>query len=139
MITETIEFVKFIKLVAEGRVHHIRHKAAGRAGSSAFIGRDVSQYGDSVVYGAMDLDFDVQNRFLVESSNDRVPPRARTLGSVTLNSSSSDPLEMTNGEVIVDELAGTFRVNGADSITPSAIREDSSGSFLELGWSQNGK
>lgn len=102
----------------------------------AYIGRDVSQYGDSVVYGATSIDFQVADRILVESSDPNTPPRARTLGNVTMNSTSLTPLAMTNGEVYVGPTTGQFTINGAESTDPEATRADSSSFFLKLGWSQ---
>jgi len=43
---------------------------------------------------------------------------------------------MEDGEVLVNQATGKFTVNGVNSVAPAATRSDSSGSFLELGWSQ---
>ncbi len=99
-----------------------------------YMRRDVSAYGDAVVYGAQDISFDLEGRLRVGSENSNMPPRMRTLADIGLSSSDANPLEMNNGEVFVNKEDGRFLINSADSESPVATQEDSSASFIKLGW-----
>lgn len=102
----------------------------------AIMGRDVSKYGDSVLYGARDVLVDVGNEFLVESEDPATPPRARSMGNVSVLGGGSDPVEMVDGEVYVQPGTGRFTVNSLDSTDPAATRADSRAEFLQLGWDE---
>ncbi len=99
------------------------------------LSRELSQLGDSVLYGADEIDFNINNKLIISSEDDRVPPRIRTLQNVSLIG-GSDPLEMDNGEVYVSPGYGSFTVNGIESTDPAATQKDSSANFLRLGWDQ---
>lgn len=103
----------------------------------AFIGRDVSQFGDSVVYGADEVALNSSDQLLLESSTDDEIPRIRTLANVTATTGgAADDFEMTDGEVVVNQTTGDFTVNGVTSSDPAPYQADSSGSFLEIGYDQ---
>jgi len=103
----------------------------------AYIGRDVSQYGDSVVYGAEGINMASNNEVVIETANAEYIPRTRSLGSMTVNNGgAADDFAMENGEVIVGPVSGDFLLNGTTSSDPAPTRADSSGSFLEIGWDQ---
>lgn len=103
----------------------------------AFIGRDVSQYGDSVVYGAEGININSADKLFIETADAEYIPRARTLQDMITNTGGdSDDFAMDNGDVVVNPIGGRFTINGSDSSSPTASQSDSSGSFLEIGWSQ---
>jgi hypothetical protein len=99
-----------------------------------FLGRDISAYGDAVVYGADDISVDLTGKIHIRSEDANVPPRVRTLASMGVDSVDSSPVDMVNGEVYVEESVGQFLINSVHSTNPVATQEDSSGSFIQLGW-----
>lgn len=104
----------------------------------AFLGRDVSRFGDAVLYGARDVSLDVDRVVKIESRDRSTPPRARTMGDFQVASdlAASSALIMEDGEAHVKPATGRFTINGADSTSPAATRTDSRGQFLQLGWDE---
>ncbi len=96
-----------------------------------FYGRDISRFGDSVIYAGDTVTMNLSEELIVHSGDDS-NPRVRTLGNLNV---TADKVEMNDGEVYVSDTNGHFHVNGVDSTDPVATLEDSSNKFLELGWS----
>jgi len=110
--------------------------------AEAVIGRNLSQMGDSPIYGAKDINMNVKNsgQVKVRSSDAGVPPRARTLRDIYIQDASaltSPSVDMSSkGEAFVNDSNGVMRVDGVDSSAPVATKEDSSGRFPRINWSQ---
>lgn len=103
----------------------------------AYLGRDVSRYGDAVLYGARDISLQVTKDVKIESRDSSTPPRARTMGDLVVNiNGSSGSVTMDDGEAYVKPTTGRFTINGSDSTSPQATRADSRGQFLQLGWDE---
>ncbi|MCW5871053.1 MAG: hypothetical protein KIS61_27605, partial [Candidatus Eremiobacteraeota bacterium] len=110
--------------------------------AEAVIGRNLSQLGDSPIYGAKDIQMNVKNsgQVKVRSSDAGVPPRARTLCDIYIQDASSGThpvVDMSSkGEAYVNQSNGVMKVDGVDSTAPAATQEDSSGRFPRIKWSQ---
>ncbi len=116
-------------------------KAVGRGVTAttieAYLGRDVSRYGDAVLYGARDVTLQVAKDVKIESRDNSTPPRARTMGDILVTiAGNGGSLSMEDGEAYVKPSTGRFTINGTDSSEPEATRADSRGHFLQLGWEE---
>lgn len=116
-------------------------KAVGRGVTAttieAYLGRDVSRYGDAVLYGARDVTLQVAKDVKIESRDNSTPPRARTMGDILVTiAGNGGSLSMEDGEAYVKPSTGRFTINGTDSSDPEATRADSRGHFLQLGWEE---
>jgi hypothetical protein len=118
------------------------NRRISRRVAEAVIGRNLSQIGDSPIYGAKDLNMNLKSsgQLKVRSADSGVPPRARTLRDIYVQDAiggSTASVDMSSsGEAFVDENNGVMKVNGVDSTAPAATREDSSGRFPRVNWSQ---
>lgn len=106
------------------------------------IGRNLSQMGDSPIYGARDINMNVKDggQVKVRSNDSGVPPRARTLRDIYIqdaNAATHPSVDMTTtGEAFVNDNNGVMKVDNVDSTAPTATPEDSSGRFPRIPWSQ---
>lgn len=101
----------------------------------AYIGNDAEAFGHSVMYGADDVEFDLTGKLAMVSIDGTATSQAATLASMRVNSTDPNPVTMTNGgDVYVEPNVGRFLVNGADSTAPAATQQDTSSTFVQLGW-----
>lgn len=119
-----------------------RNRRITRRVAEAVIGRNLSQMGDAPIYGAQDINMNVKDngQVKVRSNDSGVPPRARTLKDIYIQDASSTThpnVDMTGkGEAFVNDNNGVFKIDTVDSAAPSATKEDSSGRFPRIPWSQ---
>ena len=102
------------------------------------MGRNLSQMGDAPIYGAKTINMNVNNsgQVMVRSADAGVPPRARTLESIYIQDpiTKSAKVDMTSkGEAYFN---GAMKVDGADPTGLVVKKEDSSGQFPRVNWSQ---
>jgi hypothetical protein len=113
----------------------------------AVFTRNLSKIGDAAVNGAMNLDFVLKTsgKMIVDSKDAGVPPRARTLNSVSITAPPphlTAPVDFgSTGEVYVgpssgSTAAGTFTVNGAASTAATTKAEDSRSMIPSISWAE---
>lgn len=110
--------------------------------AEVIIGRNLSQLGDSPIYGAKDINMNLKDagKVKVRSSDAGVPPRARTLRDIYIqdaNGGTHPTVDMSSkGEAFVNQTNGVMKIDNVDSTAPTATQEDSSGRFPRIKWSQ---
>lgn len=121
------------------------NRRISRRVAEVVIGRNLSQIGDSPIYGAKDIHMNLKDagQLKVRSSDRGVPPRARTLRDIYVqdaNGSTTPTVDMSSsGEAFVNESNGVMKIDTADSTAPAATQEDSGSRFPRISWSQIAK
>lgn len=121
------------------------YRRVTRRVAEAVMGRNLSQLGDAPIYGAQDIQMNLKDsgQVKVRSSDNGVPPRARTLRDIYIqdaNSGTHPVVDMSSkGEAYVNQSSGVMKIDGVDSTAPAATQEDSSSRFPRVKWSQIAK